>query len=151
MKRKTFLKMQRKTFIQFLHQFQIQHFRKPSALKMFRFFFLLTMLSKSTFQLFGVTVENLPSFLLYLIDEAEPCGKGADAVISLIHDVLTNKLSFITAHKLYLQADNCPGQNKNNAFVHFILYLVQAGIFDNVQLPFMIAGHTKVCRWLKQK
>eukprot|EP00033_Pygsuia_biforma_P006350 GCRY01007092.1.p1 GENE.GCRY01007092.1~~GCRY01007092.1.p1 ORF type:complete len:127 (+),score=12.85 GCRY01007092.1:266-646(+) len=95
-------------------------------------------------QLFGVTLDNIPFFLLFLIDESESAGKGADAVISLVHHTVFHQLKAVRK-ALQMQADNCSGQNKNNAFLHFLLYLVQNGIFDSVNISFMIAGHTKVC------
>jgi len=42
-----------------------------------------------------------------------------------------------------LTADNCVGQNKNNAVLHYLLYHVLAGLHDNIELSFMIVGHTK--------
>eukprot|EP00033_Pygsuia_biforma_P004370 GCRY01004790.1.p1 GENE.GCRY01004790.1~~GCRY01004790.1.p1 ORF type:complete len:220 (+),score=27.75 GCRY01004790.1:672-1331(+) len=56
-------------------------------------------------QLFGVTMENTPFFFLYLIDEAESAGKGADAVISLVHHTIFNELKKINSKTLKLQAD----------------------------------------------
>jgi hypothetical protein len=42
-----------------------------------------------------------------------------------------------------LTADNCVGQNKNNAVLQYLLYRVLAGLHDNIELSFMIVGHTK--------
>eukprot|EP00033_Pygsuia_biforma_P001497 GCRY01001689.1.p1 GENE.GCRY01001689.1~~GCRY01001689.1.p1 ORF type:complete len:184 (-),score=11.71 GCRY01001689.1:405-956(-) len=96
-------------------------------------------------QLFGVTLENLPFFFLYLIDESESIGKGADAVISMVHSTLSQSLSKVKTKQLMMQADNCSGQNKNNAFLHYMLWLVQNEFFDEVTFSFMVPGHTKVC------
>eukprot|EP00033_Pygsuia_biforma_P006318 GCRY01007050.1.p1 GENE.GCRY01007050.1~~GCRY01007050.1.p1 ORF type:complete len:288 (+),score=17.86 GCRY01007050.1:626-1489(+) len=95
-------------------------------------------------QLFGVTFENIPFFFLYLIDESESAGKGVDAVISLVHHTIFTQLRKIKSKTLQMQADNCSGQNKNNAFLHFLLYLVHNGFFESVSLSFMVAGHRKV-------
>ena len=47
----------------------------------------------------------------YLIDESVDTGKGFNAVVSYVHDFLTN---FSMGEKtLELHADNCEGQNKN--------------------------------------
>ena len=47
----------------------------------------------------------------YLIDEAVNTGKGANAIISMLHFHLQNfSLSEICLH---FDADNCSGQNKN--------------------------------------
>lgn len=44
-----------------------------------------------------------------------------------------------------MQTDNCSGQNKNNAVLHYMLWLIEQGMFEEVKLSFMIPGHTKVC------
>eukprot|EP00033_Pygsuia_biforma_P005196 GCRY01005713.1.p2 GENE.GCRY01005713.1~~GCRY01005713.1.p2 ORF type:complete len:133 (-),score=19.03 GCRY01005713.1:551-949(-) len=56
---------------------------------------------------------------------------------STLRDIMKT-LSNINTKHLSLQADNCCGQNKNNAVVQFLLYLTQNGIFDSVKLSFMI-------------
>ena len=57
--------------------------------------------------------EGIPRQVTYLIDEASDVGKGANTVISFLHH-------FFQHHGLGevdvgLHADNCVGQNKNNA------------------------------------
>ena len=64
---------------------------------------------------FGVCCEGIPRQINYLIDEASAVGKGANTVISLLHH-------FLQHHRLGevnvgLHADNCTGQNKNNAML----------------------------------
>ena len=54
----------------------------------------------------------------YLIDEALDTGKGANAVISMVHHYLENHGLNTTI--IHLNADNCSGQNKNNAFIQVI-------------------------------
>ena len=39
--------------------------------------------------------------------------------------------------------DNYPGQNKNKIVIRFGLWLVDIGIYDTVEIIFLIAGHTK--------
>ena len=47
---------------------------------------------------------------------------------------------------LKVTCDNCGGQNKNNLSLWFWLWLVMIGWYDNIELNFMISGHTKfVC------
>ena len=72
----------------------------------------------------------------YLIDEAVDVGKGANAVISMLHH-------FFSTHSLgeehvHLHADNCVGQNKNNAViqVHKELFLTLTLII-NYHLPIL--------------
>jgi len=44
---------------------------------------------------------------------------------------------------LYLHADNCTAQNKNNATVQQLMSCVMTGKQESIQLSFMIVGHTK--------
>ena len=51
----------------------------------------------------------------FLIDEAFDTGKGANAVISMLHYYLENH--GLNATVLHFNEDNCTGQNKNNAVI----------------------------------
>ena len=77
----------------------------------------------------------------YLIDEACFVGKGSNATVSLLHDFLEKHA--VTGKVVYLQADNCIGQNKNNAVLQYLCWLVSTGRNEEVLLSFMLAGHTK--------
>ena len=92
-------------------------------------------------QLFGVTCEALARQTNYLIDEADVVGKGANATISLLHHTLEQ--SDLKTEQLLLHADNCVGQNKNNATIHYLIWRVMSGRQKSIQLSFMLAGHTK--------
>lgn len=92
-------------------------------------------------QLFGVCCEALPRQVNYLIDEADFPGKGADTVISLLHHFF-DCYGLGERHAL-LTADNCTGQNKNNAVLHYLLYRTIAGLHDRIDWSFMLVGHTK--------
>jgi hypothetical protein len=92
-------------------------------------------------QLFGVCCEALPQQVNYLIDEADFNDKGADTVISLLdhyfdHYGLEEDHAFFTA-------DNCIGQNKNNALLQYLMYRVLSGKHKSITLSFMLVGHTK--------
>ena len=91
--------------------------------------------------LFGVCNDGEKKQVLYLIDEAENPGKGADCVISLVHHYLESHGSGEEA--AYLHADNCTGQNKNNAFVQYLTWRTLTGQHDSMLLSFMLVGHTK--------
>ena len=93
-------------------------------------------------QLFGVTCEPTGVQINYLIDESETIGKGANATISLLHHFL--EVHGLKEASLLLHADNCVGQNKNNALIHYLMWLVATGRYLSVQLSFMLAGHTKL-------
>ncbi|XP_061174842.1 uncharacterized protein LOC133183984 [Saccostrea echinata] len=43
---------------------------------------------------------------------------------------------------LYLQMDNCPGQNKNRFILGFLCWLVEIGIFKKIKISFLMVGHT---------
>ena len=96
-------------------------------------------------QVFGICQEAKSVQVNYLIDEADGIGKGADAVLSLLHHYLDSEHfpEGKNCKEYHVQADNCVGQNKNNANVHYWLWRTMLGLCDSVELNFMIAGHTK--------
>jgi hypothetical protein len=97
--------------------------------------------SPRTAQLFGVCCEALPRQVNYLIDEADFPGKGADTVISILdHFFSTYDLG---EQHLLLTADNCVGQNKNNAVLNYLLYRTIKGLHQQIDWSFMLVGHTK--------
>ena len=90
---------------------------------------------------FGVCNDGKSNQFCYLIDEAENPGKGADCVISMIDH-------YFTVHECHekdakLHADNCVGQNKSNALIHYLLWRTMTGQHSAVELSFMLVGHTK--------
>lgn len=92
-------------------------------------------------QLFGVCCEGIPRQVNYLIDEADFLEKNANTVISLLDH-------FFAYHGLgekvaYLTADNCVGQNKNNALIQYLTYRILAGLHTRIELSFLVVGHTK--------
>ena len=44
--------------------------------------------------------------------------------------------------KLYMQLDNCSGDNKNYAILAFCNFLIDQGIFEQVEVGFLPVGHT---------
>ena len=44
--------------------------------------------------------------------------------------------------RLYLQMDNCSGDNKNYAVVGFLNWLVREGVFSTVEVGYLPVGHT---------
>lgn len=92
-------------------------------------------------QLFGVCCEGIPRQINYLIDEADFLEKNANTVISLLdHFFLNHGLGETSA---YLTADNCVGQNKNNALIQYLMYRVLMGLHNQIELSFLVVGHTK--------
>ena len=91
--------------------------------------------------IFGVCCEAIPRQVNYLIDEAVDIGKGANAIISMLHHFF--EVHGLGEQDVHLHADNCGGQNKNNAMVGYLLWRVLAGLHNSITLSFMISGHTK--------
>ena len=65
--------------------------------------------------IFGVCCAALPQQDNFLIDEAFDTGKGANAIISMLHYYLENH--GFNATVFHFNANNCIGQNKNNAVI----------------------------------
>lgn len=77
----------------------------------------------------------------YLIDEAQSCGKGANSIVSMVHHYLSNFTQ--GEDEIFLQADNCIGQNKNNTMVWYLAWRVTVGLSKVCELNFMIPGHRR--------
>ena len=90
---------------------------------------------------FGICCEPLSKQVTYVIDEACTTGKGADTVISYIHHYLESHSQGET--ELLLHADNCCGQNKNNALLQYLAWRTLTTRHRSIQISFMIPGHTK--------
>jgi hypothetical protein len=91
--------------------------------------------------LFGVHAEGQNRQVNFVIDEGVSAGKGANAVISMLDHYFEN---FGAGESVcHLHADNCSGQNKNNAMLAYCLWRVRNGLHNTITLNFMIAGHTK--------
>ena len=92
-------------------------------------------------QLFGICNEGIPRQYNYLIDEEHFIEKNANIVISLLDHFFAN---YGLGEKwVHLTADNCAGQNKNNALLQYLMYRVITGLHDKIELSFLIVGHTK--------
>jgi hypothetical protein len=92
-------------------------------------------------QIFGVCNEGIPCQVNYLIDEADFMEKDANTVISLLDHFFTHH--GLGEKYIHLTADNCVGQNKNNAVLQYLLYRVLAGQHTRIEMSFLIVGHTK--------
>lgn len=99
--------------------------------------------------IFGVcNIGNFPHTQQtnYIIDEGEmpddgKQGKGVNCTLSLVlHAILKYNRE---EKKLVVTCDNCVGQNKNNYSLFFYSWLIDRGIYDEIELNFMIPGHTK--------
>lgn len=91
--------------------------------------------------IFGVHCEGIPRQVNYLNDESGDCGKGANAVVSQLHH-------FFETHGLgetevFLHADNCTGQNKNNCMIQYLAWRILTKRHTKITLSFLVVGHTK--------
>lgn len=91
--------------------------------------------------LFGIAIEPIHKFILYVIPEAAAVSKGANAIISMLDHCLDN-FSFGETD-LFLHADNCVGQNKNNFVLQYLAYRVCKGLNSSVEMAHLPVGHTK--------
>lgn len=91
--------------------------------------------------LFGIAIEPMHKFVLYVVPESCATGKGANVVISFLHHFFENFALGET--KVVCHADNCAGQNKNNYLIQYGLWRVMTGRHKSFQLSFLPVGHTK--------
>lgn len=91
--------------------------------------------------MFGVCCEAIPRQINYLIDENDLTGKGANETISYIDHYFKNFA--IKCKTINLHCDNCRGQNKNNAVMHYFLLRTLLGLNENIECSFMIPYHTR--------
>lgn len=92
-------------------------------------------------QLFGVCCEGNLSQMNYLIDEADFTEKNSNTIISLLDHFFLNHGLGETS--VYLTADNCVGQNKNNALIQYLMYRVLSNLHSEIEMSFLVVGHTK--------
>lgn len=71
--------------------------------------------------------------------------RAANSVISTITIPRTKPISLTpsTSTVLQLHAGNCAGQNKNVFFQRYLIPRVLLGLERDVELNFLVAGHTK--------
>lgn len=91
--------------------------------------------------LFGVNCEALPRQVNFLTDEAGDCGKGANTVISQLDFFF--KQHGLGEKEVFLHADNCCGQNKNNCMIWYLAWRAMSGRHTEITLSFIVVGHTK--------
>jgi len=107
----------------------------------------LHFVSKLKFDLFGVSSSNLNrSFIFGLPEGHWPSGKTANQVLSMIELIIQEHKTNPTTknnRRIRFHADNCGGQNKNRFVLFYCIFLSISGMYDTVELCFMIPGHTK--------
>uniref|UniRef100_A0A1X7VGY9 DUF7869 domain-containing protein n=1 Tax=Amphimedon queenslandica TaxID=400682 RepID=A0A1X7VGY9_AMPQE len=82
----------------------------------------------------------------HIVDVCVDTGKGANTIISYLHHYLENYgIKAITVH---LNADNCTGQNKNNALMQYLAWRVLTDRNRSIKISFFPEGRTNfsTCR-----
>lgn len=92
--------------------------------------------------LFGIYCASTELTAAYMWHESL-AKRGANDVIScLAHFIFRNPLGRSGAKWSIWWADNCAGQNKNNAMIWFFQDLIRRGIYSRIDLKFLVVGHT---------
>lgn len=101
------------------------------------------------FDIFGVSNSNTAVNNIFGLPEGHwPNDKTSNVVISMLLHAFKIHIhnSGMKCDKLILHSDNCAGQNKNKFMMWFIIWMVIMDFTDQVELNFLIVGHTKnVC------
>ena len=84
---------------------------------------------------FGVNCEALPRQVNFLTHEAGECGKGANNVISQLHFLF--ETHGLGEKVVFLHADNCTGQNKNNAMIQYLAWRAATNRHTSLTLSFL--------------
>ena len=97
----------------------------------------------SCFQLFifNIHYEAIGIQVNYVIPEGTVTGKGANSVVSMVHHYLSHYT--LGESVLYIHADNCVGQNKNNIVMQYLCWRVLCGFNRVIKTMFLPVGHTK--------
>lgn len=97
--------------------------------------------------LFAVSCGNKSKNYVFSLPEGYwPGGKTANEVLSMVFHVIKNLKKEMGASfppKLVIHADNCAGQNKNRHSVWFCSWMMMGNLFSEVELNFLLPGHTK--------
>ena len=94
--------------------------------------------------IFGVVDNGTKKMNVYIWGEGK-ANRGADNIVSCLNWDLKRRgiIDGTKVKKLVIIADNCPSQNKNFCVLKFCCWVVEAGWAGEVELLFLIKGHTK--------
>lgn len=96
--------------------------------------------------LFGVFNDTLKVQHNFIIPESCSVAKGANSIVSYLHYYFENH--GLGEKNLYLHADNCVAQNKNNIVTCYLTWRILHGLNKKITLSFLPVGHTKfACDW----
>jgi len=90
---------------------------------------------------FGIQCETVSKQMNYLIPESALTGKGANQVVSYLHDFLLT--SGLGEKRAYFHGDNCCAQNKNNILMGYFVWRVMNNLHESITMSFLPVGHTK--------
>ncbi len=98
-----------------------------------------------TVHIFDVCNTKQKQQLNYIIGEDEfpssSAEKGANTTINLVFNAL--RRFYQEEQHLKVTCDNCTAQNKNNLSLFFWSWLTMIGMYEIIEVSFMIPGHTK--------
>ncbi len=100
------------------------------------------------FDMFGISNDTFGSQVTYGLTEGHwPNEKSTNSIFSMLHNFLTTPAfvhgDAVRPRVLQISADCCTGENKNRWMLWYFSYLTLIGMFDEVQVSFLVAGHTK--------
>lgn len=82
----------------------------------------------------------------FMIPESIQITKGANTIVSYLQYFLENH--DCGEKHLFLHADNCVAQNKNNIMIGYLVWRIINGLNDIITLSFLPVGHTTFsCDW----
>ena len=88
-----------------------------------------------------MTCEAISRQVNFLGDEAGDCGgKGSNTVISQLHYFFEHH--GLEEKEVFLHADNCTGQNKNDVMLQYLAWRVMTGRHTQITLSFLLVEHT---------
>lgn len=85
--------------------------------------------------LFGIMSNTFNHQGNYVIPESVTAGKGANSVISYLHDFIERNSS---ETEISLHADNYCAQNKNHSMIYYLLFRVLFGLNYKITLNFLL-------------
>lgn len=97
--------------------------------------------SQRSIYLFSIRDDGPGIQYNFLYDEGDG-GKGGNYVASMLVLFLLDLSSQFKPRCVFLNADNCCAQNKNNIVLWILNMLVILGIFDHIELKFLEKGHS---------
>ncbi|XP_065906896.1 uncharacterized protein [Dysidea avara] len=88
----------------------------------------------------GVVVHGLGHHCLFdYLQWPHDCNLTLTAILFILEEISTSR---VLPSKLYVQMDNCVRENKDKFVYAFMSYLVEINIFSEIEIGFLMVGHT---------